>query len=145
MLRKNLLLLATCQGLMLSSTSLTMATSALVGVALAPTASLATLPLGLTYLSMMLTMIPGSLFMKRFGRRLGFTVGGIAGFFGGIVSAVAIYHGSFVLFCVGSSLFGVANGFAQFYRFAATEVVEPAYKSRAISWVLAGGLVAAFV
>ncbi len=130
---------------MLSSTSLTMATSALVGVSLAPRASLATLPLGLTYLSMMLTMIPGSLLMKRYGRRVGFTLGGFAGIFGGSISAIAIYNSSFSLFCFGSSLFGVANGFAQFYRFAATEVAEPAYKSRAISWVLAGGLAAAFV
>jgi len=145
MLRKNLLLLATCQGLMLSSTSLTMATSALVGVSLAPSASLGTLPLGLTYLSMMLTMIPGSLLMKRYGRRVGFTLGGFAGIIGGTVSAIAIYNNSFSLFCLGSSLFGVANGFAQFYRFAAAEVAEPAYKSRAISWVLAGGLVAAFI
>jgi MFS family permease len=145
MLRKNLLLLATCQGLMLSSTSLTMATSALVGASLAPDAAMITLPLGLTYLSMMLTMIPGSLLMKRYGRRTGFTLGGIAGTLGGVVSAVGIYEDSFALFCLGSGLFGVANGFAQFYRFAATEVAEPAYKSRAISWVLAGGLVAAFV
>ena len=130
---------------MLSSTSLTMATSALVGVDLAPDPSLATLPLGLTYLSMMLTMIPGSLLMKRFGRRVGFTVGGTVGVLGGVISALAIYQHNFSLFCLGAGLFGVANGFAQFYRFAATEVVEPAYKSRAISWVLAGGLVAAFI
>ena len=145
MLRKNLLLLATCQGLMLSSTSLTMATSALVGVSLASNPSLATLPLGLTYLSMMMTMIPGSLLMKRFGRRVGFSLGGVVGALGGMISALAIYHDSFSLFCLGSSLFGVANGFAQFYRFAATEVVESAYKSRAISWVLAGGVIAAFI
>ena len=145
MIRKNLLLLAACQGLMLSSTSLTMATSALVGVSLAPDPALATLPLGLTYLSMMLTMIPGSLLMKKFGRRSGFSVGGAVGVLGGLISALAIYQHNFSLFCFGAGLFGVANGFAQFYRFAATEVVEPAYKSKAISWVLAGGLVAAFV
>lgn len=130
---------------MLSSTSLTMATSALVGVLLAPSPAMATLPLGLTYLCMMLTMIPGSMLMRHRGRRVGFSIGGLAGMIGGATSAIAIYHGSFVLFCVGSGLFGVANGFAQFYRFAAAEIADDAYKSRAISWVLAGGLVAAFI
>ena len=130
---------------MLSATSLTMATSALVGVALAPTPGMSTLPLGLTYLCMMATMIPGSILMRRFGRRLGFTIGGFAGAAGGLCSALGIYMDLFLLFCTGAALFGVANGFAQFYRFAATEVVEEAYKSRAISWVLAGGIVAAFI
>ena len=58
MFKRNLLLLASCQGLMLSCTSLTIATSALVGVTLAPTPALATLPLGLAYLCIMMTMIP---------------------------------------------------------------------------------------
>ena len=145
MFKRNLLLLATCQGLMLSCTSLTIATSALVGVVLAPTPALATLPLGLAYLCIMITMIPASLLMKRYGRRVGFALGGTAGLIGGSASALGIYHGSFTLFCAGSAIFGIANGFAQFYRFAAAEIVDEAYKSRAISWVLAGGLVAAFI
>jgi MFS family permease len=130
---------------MLSCTSLTIATSALVGVTLAPTPALATLPLGLAYLCIMMTMIPASLMMKRYGRRSGFALGGTAGVIGGSTSAFAIYHGSFTLFCIGSAIFGIANGFAQFYRFAAAEIVDESYKSRAISWVLAGGLVAAFI
>jgi len=130
---------------MLSCTSLTIATSALVGMMLAPTPALATLPLGLAYLCIMMTMIPASLLMKRYGRRFGFALGGTAGVIGGSTSAFAIYHGSFTLFCIGSAIFGIANGFAQFYRFAAAEIVDESYKSRAISWVLAGGLVAAFI
>ncbi|MFT5226643.1 MAG: MFS family permease [Polaribacter sp.] len=145
MARKNLSLLATCQGLMMSCTSLTIATSALVGVLLAPTPVLATLPLGLTYGCMMLMMIPASLFMRRYGRRAGFVLGGCAGMIGGTTSAVGIYTSSFLLFCIGSIIFGVASGFGQYYRFAATEVVDESYKSRAISWVLLGGLVAAFI
>lgn len=143
--RKNLLLLATCQGLMLSCTSLTMATSALVGVMLAPEPTLATLPLGLLYFSIMLTMIPASFLMKRFGRRVGFALGGSAGLIGGSTSAIGIYLGSFTLFCAGSAIFGIASGFGQYYRFAAAEIVPESYKSRAISWVMVGGLVAAFI
>jgi MFS family permease len=145
MYKKNLLLLATCQGLMLSCTSLAMTTSALVGVALAPAPILATLPLGLTYLCIMITMIPASLLMKHYGRRVGFALGGTAGLIGCSTSAVGIYVGSFTLFCTGSALFGIANGFSQYYRFAAAEIVDKSYNSRAISWVLAGGLVAAFI
>ncbi len=63
---------------MMSCTSLTIATSALVGVILAPNPRLATLPLGLTYGCMMLMMIPASLFMRHYGRRAGFTLGGYA-------------------------------------------------------------------
>ncbi len=122
-----------------------MTSSALVGVKLAPDPTLATLPLGVTFVGMMLTVLPASMMMKRFGRRAGFTLGASAGFIGGIACAISIYQEIFVLFCIGSALFGVANGFAQFYRFAAAEVVEQDYKSRAISWVLAGGLVAAFI
>ena len=145
MFKKNLVLLASCQGLMLSCTSLAMATSALVGVVLAPEPTLATLPLGLSYFCIMLTMMPASLLMKRYGRRVGFALGGAAGMIGGSTSAIAIYLDNFVLFCIGSALFGIASGFGQFYRFAAAEIADDAYKSRAISWVLAGGLVAAFI
>jgi MFS family permease len=145
MTRKNIFLLAICQGLMLSSTSLIMATSALVGLVLAPTPALATLPAGLLYLSVTLTMIPASLLMKRLGRRAGFALGGTAGMIGGSTSALAIYLDSFALFCAGSAIFGMASGFGHYYRFAAAEIVEDSYKSRAISWVLAGGLVAAFI
>ena len=130
---------------MLSGTSLTMASSALVGVRLAPDPIFATIPLGLAYLSIMLTMIPASLFMRSHGRRSGFTLGACLGLVGGLTSATAIYQQSFSLFCVGSALFGSASGFAHYYRFAAAELVDESYRSRAISWVLAGGLVAAFV
>lgn len=130
---------------MMSGTSLTMATSALVGVMLAPEPTLATLPLGLAYFCVMLTMIPASLLMKRYGRRVGFALGGTAGLIGGTTSALGIYLGSFILFCTGSALFGIASGFSQYFRFAAAEIVHDSYKSRAISWVLAGGLVAAFI
>jgi MFS family permease len=145
MFKKNLTLLATCQGLMLSCTSLIMATAALVGFSLSPDPTLSTLPLGLLYLVVMITMIPASLLMKQYGRRVGFAIGGIAGVFAGITAAFGIYTGNFALFCVGTGCFGIASGFAHYYRFAAAEMVDESYKSRAISWVLAGGLVAAFI
>lgn len=130
---------------MLSAASLTIACSPLAGFVLAPTPTLATLPLGIVYVGVMLTMIPASLLMKRFGRRTGFAVGGAVGAISGCTSAVAIYIGSFPLFCAGAALFGISSSFAHYYRFAAVEIVDQEYKSRAISWVLAGGLAAAFI
>jgi MFS family permease len=142
---RNVLLLAVCQAMMLSSTSLIMTTSALVGVVLAPRPAQATLPLGITYFCIMLTMIPASLYMRRHGRKAGFLLGATFGAVGGMTAAYSIHTGSFFGFCVGSGLFGIASGFGQFYRFAAAEVVSLSARAKAISWVLAGGLVAAFV
>ena len=130
---------------MLSSTSLTMTSSALVGMSIAPQSAYATLPLGVCYLTVMLSLVPVSLSMQRFGRKPVFCLGACSGFVGGILAASGIYVGSFVLFCFGAMFQGIAMSTAQFYRFAAAELAEESYRSRAISWVLAGGLVAAFM
>jgi MFS family permease len=119
-------------------------TSALVGQQLAdPT--LATIPLGLQFLGMMSSTFPASMLMKRSGRRLGFLIGAAIGIAGACLSTYAIFAGSFVLFNMGSLLLGIFNGFGQFYRFAAADVATADYRSRAISLVLAGGVVAAFI
>ncbi|NKB77568.1 MAG: MFS transporter [Gammaproteobacteria bacterium] len=144
-MKKNLLLLAICQALMLSSISMMMSSSALVGVEIAPSEQLITLPVALIYVGVMSMLIPASLLMQKYGRRLGFTIGASCGIMAGTLASFAVYHSSFITFCIASVLLGVANSFAQFYRFAAAEVATPQYKSRAISWVLAGGLVAAFI
>ena len=129
---------------MLSATALTMASSALVGLSIAPDDSLATLPLGICYLSVMVALVPASLLMQRFGRKAGFLLGAASGVIGGSVCGFAIYSSHFLLFCIGAGFQGLAMASAQFYRFAAAELADDDYRSRAISWVLAGGLVAAF-
>ena len=144
-MKRNLFLLAMCQALMLSGISMMMSTSALVGTELAPSERLGTLPVALIYVAVMAMLIPSSLFMQKYGRRLGFAIGACAGISAGALASAGVYYESFITFCLGSILLGVANSFAQFYRFAATEVATPEYKSRAISWVLAGGLLAAFI
>ncbi|MEM7562906.1 MAG: MFS transporter [Pseudomonadota bacterium] len=141
---RNILLLAVCQALMLTATSLTMSSSALVGVQLAPRPVLATLPLGLTYLAVMGALIPASLSMRRYGRRVGFATGGLCALLAGAMMSWGIYHHHFLVFSVGSVFMGFAMAYGQFLRFAAAEVASEDYKSRAISWVLAGGIVAAF-
>ncbi len=142
---KNILVLAICNALIMSSTSLTMTSSALVGYSLATESIYSTLPLGITYMSVMAGLIPISLFMQKYGRKLGFYIGAASGLLGGGLAAMGIYTGSFFLFAVAGIFQGFSMASAQFLRFAAAEVVDQEYRSRAISWVLAGGLVAAFL
>lgn len=129
----------------MTGTSLLVATSALVGLHLANSLALATIPLGLQYLAMTLTTIPASLFMGRYGRRAGFLLGLGIGISGTLIAGYAIWIESFVLFCLGSMLLGVFNATGQFYRFAAAEVASVSFRARAIGLVLAGGIAAAFV
>jgi len=144
-MNKNVWLLSACQGLLNTGNSLLIATSALVGFKLAPDKALATLPLALQFLASMLTTLPASQMMRVFGRQAGFLLGTAAGLVGAGLAAYAIVSGSFFYFCVAAMLFGAFNGFGTYYRFAAADVASPDYKSRAISYVMAGGVVAAFV
>ncbi len=144
-MKTNVWLLSACQGLLNTGNSLVAATSALVGLKLAPDMAWATLPLALQFLASMLTTLPASQLMRFIGRQAGFLLGTAAGLVGAGLAAYAIVNGNFVYFCVAAGLFGVFNGFGTFYRFAAADAASSDYKSRAISYVMAGGVVAAFV
>ena len=139
---RDVTLLAVCQALFLTSMSAVVAASALIGHGLAETKVLATLPIGIQFVMTMVATVPASLLMKRIGRRDGFTVGAAIGLVGALFAFWAILDGSFILFCVGLGLIGGASGFAQYYRFAAADAASKAFKSRAISLVLAGGVIA---
>ena len=142
---KNVSLLAACQALNMSASSLVMTVVALVGTTLAADKTLATLPIAVAFGATMVSTIPASLLMKRIGRRAGFSIGACFGIAAGLLSTKAIFDGSFALFCVGAALFGIATAHAFYYRFAAADTASEAFKSRAISLVLAGGLAAAFI
>ncbi|MBU0723548.1 MAG: MFS transporter [Alphaproteobacteria bacterium] len=141
--RKNVILLACCQAFSMTGNSLTMTVSAIVGTMLADDKSLATLPLAVQLTSTMLTTLPASMLMKRFGRRPGFMLGVVVGIIGALIAAVGIFQANFILFCAGAGLMGVNQGFALFYRFAAADTASEAFKSKAISLVLAGGVFSA--
>jgi MFS family permease len=141
--RRNVLILAICQGLYISASSTQAALSGLVGASLAPEKLLATLPFSLITLMTASTTIPASFLMARFGRRAGFIAGALLGGTGGLISTVAVFQRSFVFFCLGNALMGCFQATAQYYRFAAADAVELDLKSRAVSWVLAGGVAAA--
>ncbi len=141
--RQNVLVLALAQGLFTVVMSTMIAEAALLGSRLAGTASVATVPTALQQFVVMLTLFPASLLMQRIGRRAGFTIGALFGVAGVAVATFGILQSSFWIFCAGCALSGINGGFSQFYRFAAVDGSVPEWKSRAISFTLAGGVLAA--
>jgi predicted MFS family arabinose efflux permease len=136
-------ILAVCQALGMSCLALSITITALVGKGLAPTPALATLPLALQFVATAAVTIPASLLMGRFGRRAGFTLGSLIGIVGGVISCLAVFLGDFWLFCVGAACLGGFATHVALYRFAAAEVAGAAHRSRAISYVMVGGVAAA--
>jgi len=115
----------------------------LAGLELAADPALATLPISVTVLVTMLTTAAASLYMGRFGRRTGFVTGAVAGAVAGTLCATALVIGSFALLLAGAGCLGIYQAFQGYYRFAAADTASAAFKPKAISWVMAGGLVAA--
>ena len=104
-----------------------------------------TLPTALVIVGTAIATMPASLLMRVIGRRAGFMIGACIGAVGGAIACIAIIEAEFWLLCVGTLFYGFFAGFGQFYRFAAADVAPQNFKSKAISLVLAGGVVAAFI
>lgn len=143
--RKFIGLLAVQQALLLTNNVTIFLLGSVIGHALAPDAALATVPLTAFVIGAATTTLPASLLMKRYGRRLGFLLGAGIGLAGAGLCALALLSENFILFTLGTLLGGTYNASGQYYRFAAAEAVEEGGRSRAISFVLAGGLVGAFL
>jgi MFS family permease len=139
--RRNVALLAACQGMLFTNNSTLIAINGLAGLALAPFKSLATLPVTFWVLGGAIATVPASFHMKRVGRQRGLITGTLFGIVGALICATAIWLQSFWLLCTGTIVFGVYNGFGQYYRFAAADSAPLNFKATAISLVLAGGLV----
>ena len=143
--KRNTLILSVAQGLSITTTSINMINTGLVGAMLATNPSYSTVPLSLQFLTIALTLIPVSLLMGKFGRRSMFLLGSLAAFIGCLIIAFSIIDKSFYLFILGSILLGFSQANQQFYRYAAADNVSNNLKSKAISLVLAGGVIAAVV
>ena len=143
--RKNVVVLAACQGLLLTNNAVLVTVNALAGYALAPDKSLATLPVTAYFVGSMLTTLPLSLMMKRYSRRAGFALGAVFAVLGSLLCAGAVYAGNFWLLCLGVLVMGGYFAAGQYFRFAAADAAPPDFKSTAISLVLAGGLVGGFI
>ena len=117
----------------------------LSGALLADNRALATLPVSVMVLLSMFSTLPISHFMGRFGRKAGFLVGATAGAIGGLLSARALLADSFELLLLGAAFTGVYQSTQGYFRFAAADTASPEFKPKAISWVLAGGLLSALI
>jgi MFS family permease len=131
--------------MLFTNNSTLIAINGLAGLALAPRAALATLPVTCWVAGGALATMPASLHMKRVGRQLGLTTGTFWAIAGALICATAIALQSFWLLCAGTLIWGVYNAYGQYYRFAAADAAPADFRATAISLVLAGGLVGGIV
>ena len=142
-MNRRLLLLAFCQSLFLTNNVTFIAINGLVGLALAPSAWMATLPVTGYVAGGSLAAALVARTQRRFGRQRAFQIGVLVGIVSCALCAWATVEQNFWGVVAGTLVAGYYNATGALYRFAATELVEPAYKERAISWVMAGGIVGA--
>lgn len=143
--RRNLSLLAICWSVVAITNMLNVSASALVGYMLAENKALATMPIALQWVGIAICTVPASYVMSKIGRQGGFIIAGIVVCVGAGFAILGIYDRAFSIYCLGSLLLGAGQGFAWYYRFAAAEVAPPQWRSRAISLVLAGGVISGLV
>ena len=103
----------------------------------------ATLPISLIVFGSMTTAPWLSPLMQKYGRKTGFFVGAIAGAMGAAISAYGLYVASFSFFLIGAYFSGIYMSAQGFYRFAATDTASDNFRPKAISYVMAGGLISA--
>ena len=142
---RNVLILSLCQALSGSTMIMTVATTSLAAHAMLDDKTLSTVPLFVMHVAIMCVTVPASFIMKARGRAFGFGLGALFSVVGGIISALSVARQSFPLMCLGGILQGFAQGFAFYYRFAAADAAEPAWRPNAISLVMAGGVLAALL
>lgn len=143
---RNLLVLSSSHALGFSGLVVLTTVSALAARDLANDISVATLPMAIQMLATMLMTIPASLAMGRIGRRAGFVIGQGIALIGAMIGYLAIAElRSFELLCFSSVFVGAGSAVMQYYRFAAIEATDKNYHGRAVSWVLAGGVIACFL
>ena len=143
--KRNVAVLVAAQAFLGSQITMIFVVGGLAGQQLSPIACLATLPISLIVFGSMTTAPWLSGVMQRFGRRAGFVVGATGGLIGAAISAYALTLGNFWIFLFGSYLTGIYMSAQGFYRFAAADTASDAYRPKAISYVMAGGLLSAII
>ncbi len=141
--KRNVAVLVAAQAILGAQMPMIFTVAGLAGSSLAPNACWATLPISCAVIGSMLTATPISAFMQRFGRAAGFAVGALGGAIGGALGAYALHTSSFLLFCIASLFTGIYMSAQGFYRFAAADTASDAFRPKAISLVMAGGLLSA--
>lgn len=145
--RRNVALLALTQALFMSVQGMGAATTPLAGYTLlgADEKWLATVPVFLMHVGIMATTIPASLLMGLLGRRAGFAAGSLLGVLGGAAGCLAVYRQSFLLLCLAAFSQGMQAAFYWYFRLAAADAAPPAFRAKAISLVMAGGVLAGVI
>lgn len=138
----NVFRLATAQALAGANSAVVYATGAIVGNMLAPDPALATLPISIFVAGMALSTLPSGALARRHGRHAAFLTGNVCGVAAGVLAAAGIYFSLFWLFCVAMLFGGAYAAIVLTFRFAAAECVAPDQRSRALSTVMAGGVLA---
>ncbi len=143
--RRNVWVLVAAQAFLGAQMPMLFTIGGLAGQTLASNLCFATVPISMVVLGSMLTATPLSLFMQKYGRKAGFALGAMGGASGAAIGAYALLISSFPLFLLGSVLTGIYMSAQGFYRFAAADTASPEFRPKAISYVMAGGLVAAVI
>ncbi|WP_308916906.1 MFS transporter [Jannaschia sp. LMIT008] len=143
--RRNVWILVAAQAFLGAQMSMYFVVGGLAGMTLAPTPLLATLPISLIVFGSMTTAPWISPLMQRHGRRAGFMIGSLAGAVGSLIGMAGLWTGSFPVFLLGSYVTGIYMSTLGFYRFAAADTASDAFKPKAISYVMAGGLLSAII
>jgi MFS family permease len=144
-MNRPLLLLAICQGLFLTNNVVFIAINGLVGLSLAPLGWMATLPVMGYVVGGALSTGLVARSQARYGRQASFQIGLVIALLSALLCAWAAWHHDFWLLVVATVVAGYYSANGQLYRFAAAELAAPAYREKAVSLVLAGGLIGAII
>ncbi len=139
---RNVTILSMCQAFGQTQMVLIFSVSSIIGTTIAPNVAWATVPITFQFVAMTMSTVPAALLMKRIGRAGGFIAFLAIGSTGAGLMIYALVEQSFILFCLGSALFGSSAGANQQFRFAAVDAADESFKTRAVSLVLAGGVFA---
>ncbi|MFQ6552394.1 MFS transporter [Aestuariibius insulae] len=143
--KRNVAVLVAAQAFLGSQITMIFVVGGLAGQALSPNPCLATLPISMIVFGSMTTAPWLAQVMQRFGRRPGFLIGGAGGLLGSAIAAYGLSIADFWIFLAGSYLTGIYMSAQGFYRFAATDTASEAFRPKAISYVMAGGLISALI
>jgi MFS family permease len=140
--RSNMMRLAAAQALTGANSAVIFATGSIVGATLAPDVSFATVPISMYVVGLAAGTLPTGAISRAYGRRVAFIIGTGCGVLTGLLGSFAILHDSFFLFCCATFLGGLYGAVSQSYRFAAADGASAAFRPKALSWVMVGGVFA---
>ena len=144
-MNKNLFILTLCQIFSFTAAPVTVFLSGIIGSQISPIKSLATLPMSISVVGIAVGAVIAAKVMSLIGRKYGFILSSINNFLISILAAYSIMDQNFILFCFSNFFLGVGMAFTHQYRFAAAESVEKSMSSKAISIILFGGIISAFL